>query len=338
MHIACFSLHEAITWLLKNERTIILRKFLISVDSSACFKEEEIQKFGLMVAHLSYTLDGQEFEDSFHSDEEKQVFYDQLAEGHVAQSARVNPDGFSNVWKSALEDGHDIIHFSLSGNVSGSYESACVAARTLLEKYDRRIEVVDTKTGSYATTALVLDIAKLPETTTIDEAVKYARSILKEYNLIFTVGDIKHLYKGGRISHIQAMVGSLLHFKPVLFVNNEGKLTLMSNVRGMKKALNLMISKMEKNITHHTNCAYIAHGGDKSLAQLLKQKIMEFFPNLQNIRIDYLTPVLGLHAGPGSLVLCFRGADRDHVLKDNPIQDILDQLHLSKLKNKTVSG
>ena len=315
-----------------------MKKFIISVDSSACFKKKEIENFGLLVAHLSYTLDGQEYEDSFDSDEQKQTLYDQLADGHVAQSARVNPDEYSAVWMQALEDGHDILHFSLSGNVSGSYESACVAARTLSEKYNRRIEVVDTKTGSYAITALVLDIAKMPEATTIDEAMNHARSVLNEYNLIFTVGDIKHLYRGGRISHIKAMVGGLLNLKPVLFVNDEGNLTFMSNVRGMKKALNLMISKMEKNITHHTNSAYIAHGGDVNLAQLLKQKIMEIFPNLHNIRIDYLTPVLGLHAGPGSLVLCFRGADRDHVLMENPIQDMLAKLHLSKLKKKSVNS
>ena len=318
------------------ERIINLKNFVISVDSSANFTKSEIEKYELLVAHLSYTLDGKVYKDVFENDAHKQVLYDQLAAGHLAQSSKVNPESYISIWHDALEKGRDILHFSLSGSVSGSYDSACFAAKELSKHYNSRIEVIDTKTGTFAITALVYDLIGKHPDATIDEAKDFALSVLNEYNLLFTVGDIKYLRRGGRISHIKALVGGLLNLKPILFVNEEGKLTFLSNVRGMKKAVQLMISKMEKNVTHHTNYAYISHGGDERMAKTLKKKIIEAFPNLQNVYIDYLTPVLGLHAGPGSLVLSFRGAPRDNVLQENPIQDMLDKIHLAKLKKKTI--
>ena len=321
---------------LSDERTIKLKNFVISVDSSANFTKHEIEEYGLLVAHLSYTMDGTVYKDAFESDAHKQVLYDQLIGGHLAQSSKVNPETYISVWQDALKQGHDILHFSLSGAVSGSYDSACVAAKELTARSDNKIEVIDTKTGTYAITAMVRDLIKNHKDATIDEAREAILSVLNEYNLLFTVGDIKYLRRGGRISHIKALVGGLLNLKPVLFINEDGRLTFLSNVRGMKKAIRLMISKMEKNVTNHTNGAYISHGGDEQMARTLKQKIIETFPNLQNIRIDYLTPVLGLHAGPGSLVLSFRGAPRNNVLQENPLQDMLAQIHLAKLKKRKV--
>ena len=305
------------------------------MDSSASFSEAELNEHGFLMAHLTYSIDGVEYIDAFQNDGEKQAFYDKLAAGQLAQSSKVNPERFKEIWEEPLSQGYDILHLSLSGQVSGSHDSACQAARELCEKYSNRIEVVDTRTGSFAVSALALDLAKIQNTATIDEAKQFALDNLDEYNLIFTVGDIKHLSRGGRISHTKAFVGGLLHLKPVLYVNGEGKLMFIMNARGMKKAISLIVGKMAKSITTHTNAAYIAHGGDIETAKTLKEKLLSLFPNLQNITIDYLTPVLGLHAGPGSLVLSFRGASRDRVLEENPIQDMLDKLHAAKLMRNT---
>lgn len=282
------------------------------------------------MARLSYTLDGREYVDEFESGDEKQEFYDKLAAGSLAQSSKVNPGSFIALWEPVLQRGVNILHLSLSSGVSGSYESACYAAKELMSKYEGRIEVIDTRTGSYALTAIAEDLVRLQETLNLDEAKQYTFERLNEYNLVFSVGDIKYLRRGGRISHIKALLGGLLHLKPVLFINEEGRITLLSNARGMRQALEMMLQKMKFSETENTTFAYIAHGGDVSLAERLKEKIKEAFPAIQRFKVDYLTPVLGLHAGPGSLVLCFRGAPREHVLADKPIRDLIERFHHPK--------
>lgn len=307
-----------------------MKNFLISVDSSSCFTDRELEEYGFLMAHLSYTLDGQEHVDAFDNDMQKQALYDQLSAGHLAQSSKANPEAFRKAWEAHLRDGANILHLSLSSKVSGSYESACQTARELNEKYSGRVEVVDTGTGSFAITALALELTKLQDTVTIEDAMRTAIESLNEYNLIFTVGDIKYLYRGGRISHIKSILGGLLHLKPMLFINQEGRITFMSNARGMRQALDMLVEKMKRSVTEKTDGAYIAHGGDVTLAERLKEKIAEVFPAIKRITIDYLTPVLGLHAGPGALILCFRGASRDRVLDDSPLKDLVERLHRLK--------
>lgn len=277
------------------------------------------------MAHLSYTLDGELHIDKFADDMERQAFYDKLAAGHSAQSSKANPDSFMTAWTTALEQGYDILHLSLSSRVSGSYESAVLAAEELSARFGRKIRILDTRTGSFALTALALDILDAAPST-VDEAYAFAESRLDNYNLIFTVGDIKFLYKGGRISHIQALLGGLLNLKPILYVNGEGRLTFLMNARGLRQAIMLMVQKMKKNASEWTQRAFIAHGGNIPLAETLKERVLALFPFLREIRLDYLTPVMGLHAGPGSLVLCFYGAHRDSVLDENPLKEMIDKV------------
>lgn len=303
-----------------------MKNFVISVDSSASFTAEEMEQHQIIMVYLSYTLDGQEYEDKFENDEQKQALYEKLGAGHLAQSSKANPESCRKTWEPVLAQGHNILHLALSSKVSGSYESACLAASELNEKYSAQVKVVDTRTGSFAVTQMAYRIMEELKDATLEDAYHYADCIKQEYNLIFTVGDIKYLYRGGRISHIKALLGGLLHLKPILFVNEEGKLTFLMNARGMRQAISLMAQKMKKNATEETQSAYIAHGGNVSLALMLKNKVMELFPKLKEVRVDFLTPVLGLHAGPGSLVLCFKGADRDGVLDENPIKEIIEKV------------
>ena len=303
-----------------------MKNFIISVDSSACFTAEEMKQHQILMVYLSYTLDGVDYEDKFENDDERQQLYDKLGAGHFAQSSKANPESCKKAWESVLAQGHDILHLALSSNVSGSYESACVAANELNEKYSAKVKVVDTRTGCFAVTLMVYNIMENCAEATIEQTCEYVERIKDEYNLIFTVGDIKFLFRGGRISHMKALVGGLLHLKPVLFVNEEGKLTFMMNARGTRQAVSLMAQKMKKLETEQTQSAFIAHGGNVSLALTLKNKLLEIFPKLKEVRLDFLTPVLGLHAGPGSLVLCFQGAKRNGVLDESPLKEIIDKV------------
>lgn len=307
-----------------------MKNFYISVDSSACFTDDEIKKYELIMVRLSYTLDGQEHIDKFGSDTEKQALYDQLSDGHLAQSSKANPEAFRSAWEKPLSEGKNILHLSLSSKVSGSYESACQTAHELNEMYSGKVEVVDTLTGSFAITAMAKDLLKLQSKATLEEARQNAIDSIQRYNLIFTVGDIKYLRRGGRVSHITAIVGGLLNLKPLLYINAEGKIAFLAIARGMRQAMDMMAEKLRRSADEHTISAYIAHGGDIAAAERLRDKVTQVLTSIKEITIDYLTPVLGLHAGPGSLVLCFTGAPRRHMADDSPIKELLDKIHPSK--------
>jgi DegV family protein with EDD domain len=307
-----------------------MKNFLISIDSSASFTDAQIAAHELIMVHLSYTLDGLEHIDKFNSDTEKQALYNQLSDGYLAQSSKANPEAFRSAWEKPLSDGMNILHLSLSSKVSGSYESACQTAHELNAKYSGKVEVVDTLTGSFAISALALNLMEIQSTATLEEAKHIALDTLQQYNLIFTVGDIKYLRRGGRISHIKAMLGGLLHLKPVLFISPEGRITLLTNARGMRQAFEFMVEKMKRSANENTNSAYISHGGDIPAAERLQEKIVQTFASIKKATIDYLTPVLGLHAGPGSLVLCFRGAERENMLDESPLKELLEKIRLRK--------
>ena len=151
-----------------------MKNFVISVDSSASFSNEELNKYGILMVRFSYTLDGREFTDSFENDEQKQALYDKLSRGSMAQSSKATPHSFIETWRQTLIDGYDILHLSLSNQVSGSYESACMAAKELEKEYGRRIAVVDTLTGSFAVTALAMDLMRIQSTATVEEARDFA--------------------------------------------------------------------------------------------------------------------------------------------------------------------
>ncbi len=304
-----------------------MKQFLISVDSSACFSDEELSDYGILMVRLSYTLDGNEHVDLFEDDAQKQALYDALSAGAVAQSSKANPDAFRRTWEKPLREGFNILHLSLSSKVSGSYDSACQAAAELTAEYGGRIEVIDTLTGCFAITAMALELTKIQETATIDEAMHSVRNSLDEYNLVFAVADIQYLRRGGRVSHIKALLGGLLRLKPVLYINSEGRITFLANARGMRQAIETLTEKMKSSATVKTIFSFLAHGGDEESARRLQDRIKEAIPAVREFRLDYLTPVLGLHAGPGALVLCFRGAPRDHVVDGGVVKELLEKLH-----------
>jgi len=292
-----------------------MKDYCLSVDSTSPITEKEAKEYEIITTGLTYTLDGEESVDTFRNEKEKVRFYERLRGGAKAQSSKVAPAAFLKNWKPILEKGKKILHLSLSSKVSGSYESACIAANELTEKYPDAVKIVDTATGSFCNSKMAIEAVELQEKNwSIDKIVQKLKAEKEKYNLIFTVDDIGHLHRGGRISHAKAILGSALNLKPVLHVSEAGKLEVVGNLRGLKKAYNFIADKIALNATKETSWAYIAHGGDESNAQLLKAKISEKLDFIKKIDIGLLSPVLGLHAGPGALAVCFKGKNRDLIL------------------------
>jgi DegV family protein with EDD domain len=293
-----------------------MKDYILSVDSTTPITEKQKKDYGIISTGLTYTLDGKESVDAFKSENDKSSFYQKLINGAKAQSSKVSPSAFLKNWRPILEKGKNILHLSLSAKVSGSYDSACMAANELMEEYPESIEVVDSTAGSFCVSKMAIEAVELQEKNwSIKKIIEKINVERKKYNLLFTVNDINHLYRGGRISHVKAIIGGALKLKPMIHVTEKGVLGLLGNARGLKKAYTYIVDKIAASTTKETSWAYIAHGGDETHAKVLKELIQEKLAYIKKIDIGVLSPVLGLHAGPGALAVCFKGKDRQEMLK-----------------------
>lgn len=289
-----------------------MRKFLITTDTTSDLPLDYVRHNNLHVVPLYYS-----FNDVIYGDEnnlEPKEFYELMRNGDMPMTMAVNPDKVNSIFISLIEEGYDILHIAFSSALSGSYNIAAVAARDLMEEYpDAKITVIDSLSASLGEGLLIHKALSLQaEGKTMEEIIHW----LEQYKLnlchMFTVDDLFHLHRGGRLSKAAAIIGTLIHVKPVLHINDDGKLIPLQNVRGRKKALNTLVDEMEKRISEYkgaNDTIFISHGDCIEDAEYVANKVKERF-GIENILINYVSPTIGCHSGPGTVALFFMGNNR----------------------------
>ena len=269
-----------------------------------------LQQLGLKMVSLSLHFRGETLADSV-SDDTK-AFYDAMRSGEVASTSAVNPDGWATVMEPVLAGGQDVLVIAFSSGLSTTYQSAVIAANELAEKYpDRKIRVVDSLCASLGQGLLCwYACKKRDEGLSLEELTDW----LEEHKLNlchwFTVDDLMHLKRGGRVSAATAVVGTMLQIKPVLHVDDEGHLINKSKARGRKASIEALCNKaVELGEGYENDVMYICHGDcladAEALAALLKKKC-----GVKEVFIGYTGAVIGSHSGPGTLALFFMGKHR----------------------------
>lgn len=226
-------------------------------------------------------------------------------------TSQVNPEEAKEELREFLEDGKDIIHIAFSSGLSGSYNSARIAAEELREEMpDRKITVIDSLCASLGEGLLVHKALQLKaQGMEYEELVKWLED--HKLNVVhnFTVDDLFHLYRGGRVSKAAAVLGTMIHLKPVLHVDSEGHLIPVAKVRGRKKSLAALVENMEKQIGSYrdkNDIVFISHGDCIEDADYVKSLIEEKF-GIQAFLINPVGPTIGAHSGPGTLALFYMG-------------------------------
>jgi DegV family protein with EDD domain len=293
-----------------------MNKFIVSVDSTTLLTNEQKKEHGIISTPLYYTLDGVTKVDEFENENEKIAFYERLRNGGRAKSSMIAPYDFIQKWTPVLKAGHDILHLSISKEVSGCYDSAITAKAELKEKYpDRQIEIWDTTIACFNVSKMaVAAVSMQKKGLSMQEVIEKLDREKYQHNLIFTVDDIGHIHRGGRIGHVKALIGSALRLKPILYVSEKAIIEQLGNARGRKKSFDYIVDVINKCKTDKTTWASISHGGDEATAIKLKAAILEKYKQIKDVEIGILSPVLGLHAGPGSFTLSFFGNNRDFPL------------------------
>ena len=286
-----------------------MSEYVITTDNNSDLPEEYLKDHGVGCMYLSYSMDGKNYTHGNFLPEHE--FYEAMRNGSMPTTAQVNPENAKALLEPYLKEGKDILHIAFSSGLSGTYNSSRIAAEELMEEYtDRRIIVVDSLSASLGQGLLVwLAQQKKELGQTLEDVADWAEKNKLKMVHLFTVDDLNHLYRGGRVSRTTAIVGSMLNIKPVLHVDNEGKLTAIGKVRGRKKALQELVKLMDEKIgSFGADCdtIFISHGDCEQDAQYVAAKVKEKY-NIKNIIINQVGATIGAHSGPGTMALFFVG-------------------------------
>ena len=288
-----------------------MQHYSIVTDSGSDISGGTLKKWGVSVANLTFQFDGDNRE-LVNADMPIGEFYSRMREGGMSRTAAVNPDGFKALFTPELEAGKDVLCLTLSGGISNTADAAAQAGAELAEEYpDRKIVVIDSLCASAGLALLIyLALKKRKEGATIEENAAYIRETIPHLCHWFTVDDLKYLCRNGRVSASAAFAAGLLGIRPVLHVDDEGKLINMFKARGRKKSLRAMADKYtELALDPEEGIYFISHGDCLADAKELEAMIQADHGHRATLITD-IGPVIGSHSGPGTLALFFLGKER----------------------------
>ncbi len=284
--------------------------YIISTDSTYDMPDDFRQENALLVHPLYYTIGGSVYGGA--QDMNIKEFYDRLRRGEVARTMASNLAEVTEKFRSVLSQGKDILHIGFSSALSSSYQNAVIAAEELKEEFpERTIRCVDSLCASMGQGLLVASaIQKQKEGLCLEELAQWLETNRLHLCHQFTVDDLHFLQRGGRISKSVAILGTMIQVKPVLHVDNEGRLVPLKNVRGRKKALVTLVEHMAEQIDGYENrTVFLSHGDCEEDAKFVGRLVSERF-GITDIRYNYVSPTIGAHSGPGTVALFFFGKER----------------------------
>lgn len=286
--------------------------FIIATDSTADLPKEYLDKYDIFVFNLSYSIDGQNYGENHQMDIKE--FYESLRAGNCANTSQINPDQAKKGLIELLKKGNDILYITFSSGLSGTYNSAKIAAEEISEEYeDANIIIFDSLSASMGEGLVVHKAVMMRESgATMSETVNWLNDHINNFVHLFTVDDLNHLFRGGRVSKSTAFFGSVLNIKPILKVDADGHLTPYINIRGRKKSLIKLVDDMEAKIgkfKDENDIIFISHCDSIEDAEFVKEEVTKRF-GYTNFIINFIGPVVGAHSGPGTVALFFLGEER----------------------------
>lgn len=288
-----------------------MANYTIITDSACDIPQTVLENWGVKYIPLTFVFEGEEKSYSNYDISAKN-FYDKMRKGATAKTSAINVDIFKTFFGEELSNGNDVIYLGFSSGLSGTYNSARIAAEELSKKHpDRKILTVDSLCASAGFGLLIyLAVEEKKKGKSVEEVAEFAEKTKTNLCHWFTVDDLVYLKRGGRISPTVAFVGGVLGIKPVLHMDNEGHLVNMFKVRGRKNAVKALADKFGELAEDIKNgIVYISHGDCIEDAEELKKIVTETYGAEVKFIAD-IGPVIGAHSGPGTLAIFFLGKER----------------------------
>lgn len=290
-----------------------MSNYIISTDNTTDLPKEYIKEHPLPLLYMPCILNGETF-DAEHELPVKD-FYQTLRDGALPTTTQINPTIAKNAFIELMETHNcDILHLAFSSGLSGTYNSCRLAAEELEEENaPHKVIVIDTLCASMGEGLLVHKALENQKNgMSLEENAKWVEEHKLNLVHVFTVDDLNHLHRGGRVSKTAAVVGTMINLKPILHVDNEGHLIPISKCRGRKKSLMALLDYMEAHMGSYRNendIVFISHGDALEDAQYVAKEIEKRF-GISNFLINHIGPTIGTHSGPGTIALFFLGEER----------------------------
>ena len=288
------------------------RKFIIVTDSGCDMPESYLSANAVQTVRLGFSMDNVLYQGEDGATIDTKTFYEKVRKGAMPITHQVNPENAKAHIEPQLVKGMDVLVITFSGALSGTANSFTVAAAELSQKYPERTILVSDSLCASMGQGLYLDYAvqKCNAGASLQQTYDYIQSIKLKICHLFTVDNLFHLKRGGRVSAATAIFGTLLSIKPLMHVDDAGKLVVYSKTIGRRKAIKALFEKMQTVADiSDTDPIFISHGDCMDDAQLLAGFIRKAYPK-NPINIHYIGPVIGAHSGPGTLALFFKAKQR----------------------------
>ncbi len=291
-----------------------MNPYVIMTDTTADLPESYIQEHQLAILSLSYTIEGTTYDRENPLDVRE--FYAKMRAGSMPTTSQVNPEQAKEAFKACLDQGNDVLYIAFSSGLSGTCGSGMVAAEEIREsgEYpDRKLIVIDSLSASLGEGLLVHKAVQLKEAgKSMEEVADWVEKNKLHLCHNFTVDDLFHLHRGGRVSKATAVLGTMINIKPVLHVDDEGHLIAIGKVRGRKKSLAALVDRMADQIKGYEDQnseVFISHGDCQEDAEYVQKLVQERF-GVDKFIINHVGPTIGAHSGPGTVALFFMGNPR----------------------------
>ena len=285
-----------------------MNSFTIMIDTGCDLPQNYYDEHNIQTVPIPFNLDGVQHDGGRWQEITHEVFYKALHDGSIAGTALINPETFIEVFTEYAQRGESLLLITLSSGLSGTYSNSVIALEDVKTKYpDCNIRMVDSLNATGGIGLLtILAVNKRGEGLSLDETADWLQEKAHSCFALFTVDDLMFLHRGGRLSKVSAIAGKIIGIKPVLNVAPDGTLKLKDKARGRKASLNMIANQLVRSIKPGAalETVVICHGNciddAEILAEIVKSKV-----NVGNIVILMMCPVIGAHAGPGTVALFF---------------------------------
>ncbi len=285
--------------------------YVFMTDSDSDLPYHLKKEYDIPVVYMPYALNGKEYFDDLGQTLDHKSYYDAMRAGANPVTSALNEEAYFEYFEPVLESGKDLLFVAFSSKLSCTLQAVYSAREKLLKKYpERKMTVVDTLSISGPMTLLVLKAhAMYREGKPMEEVAAWLEANKLRARAYFTVDDLKYLKRGGRISGAAAAVGTMLDLKPIIIEASDGTLQSGDKVRGRKKALAYIVDAMMKAEPDPAESPILVLNADaREDAERVKASIEQKLPGA-DVMIEHVGPVIGAHAGPGTVALCFIGRE-----------------------------
>ena len=289
------------------------KDYIIVTDSTTDMGMEYYKENNIPLIRLHYIVDDKEYVQYADDAPDIKTFYDMIRAGSMPKTSQASYEDLFNLFEEIVKEGKDVFYLSFSSGLSGSYHTSTIAANDIMDKYKgRRVACVDSVAACGGEGLLLhMCVKKYNEGCTLDELVQYAEATKKNIGHFVVADDLNHLHRGGRVSKVSAVVGGMLGIKPLIHVNDEGKLIPYGKARGRKQAIEAIAKQMQKKYLPGKNDEIFINDADcRADAEYLGGLVRRMMPDVKKIRYGDIGTVIGSHTGPGTLALFFVASNK----------------------------